>query len=334
MKERRRRQSAIGRMSLIAMGTPVLFIGMLTLGLIVLVSIFGLLFWGIHTFHSEPLQREFEAWADTLPVEAGMPQAYTVFSRVYLADDTSFYPETLLSEQLGVEILRTEVLCIRDGVLYAAFCEPKRSQEINEPWHLASLALDTMQAELLYMHEQPAKARIQVHSCDDYAERDAWYYDGVLCLNDGQNVVEWNMDSGTAETFAHDAYPFPTAHIWGEPDPEDRTRMTIRWNGGAAAVSLDDMAQGSEAITAILDKRDEVIWNGETHALDKAFTEYSVQHDGETLWVIVGCYAQNGETWAMFLRYDGMQERWLYAGRVHTSELLNWNVCRVIPVVE
>lgn len=334
MMEKEHRRCSLGKWMAIAVGTPLGIVLVAASALLLLAAVIVLIFWSVHTFHTEPMQKEFEAWAESLPVESEMPRAYSVFGRVYLADGTSLYPETLVAEKLGLELSDAHVLCIRDNVMYLALEDAEKERDVNEPWRLAALSLDTMQTEELFVLAEPAKAYMRLDSEKDYAELEAWYHDGKLCLNDGQTVVEWNLETGTAATVAHDEYRFPQASIRCIPDAGDATRAMLVRNGIESQITLAEMAEGSEAVSMILDRRDEVIWNDKTRMLDSALTAYSFQYDGTRLWAIVGMCATNGETWAMFLRYDVGQQRWLYAGCAYTGEKLRWNVCRVIPVVE
>lgn len=334
MMEKAHKRGLLWKWLTIAVGTPLGVIAVAALALLLLAAVIVLFFWSVHTFHTEPMQKEFKAWVESLPVEADMPRAYSVFGRVYLADGTSLYPETLLAEKLGLELSDAHVLCIWDNVMYLALEDAEKEHGVNEPWRLAALSLDAMQAEELFVLEKPAKAYMRLDSAKNYVDLEAWYHDGKLCLNDGRTVVEWNISTRSASTFAHETYNFPQASVRCIPDPGDATRATLVRNGIESQISIAEMAEKSEAAGMILARRDEVIWNDETRMLDSALTAYSFQHDGTSLWAIVGMYATNGETWAMFLRHDEGQQRWLYAGCAQTSEKLHWNVCRVIPVVE
>lgn len=332
--KKERREGTLRTWLTVLVGTPLGIATVVASVLLVLAAMVIVPFWAIHTFHTEPLQQEFMAWADGLPVETDMPRAYRVFGRVYLEDGSSLYPETLAAESLGLELSDAHVLCIRDNVMYLALEEAEKARGVNEPWHLAALSLDTMQAEELAVLEKPAKAYMRLDPAKDYADLEAWYHDGKICLNDGQTVIEWNLATRSYATFAHEAYAFPQPAIRCRPDAEDATRATLTCNGAEAQITLAAMAERSEAAAMILARQNEVIWNGETRMLDSAFTAYSFQHDGTSLWAIVGMHAMNGETWAMFLKYDEGETRWRYAGCAHTSEKLHWNVCHVIPVVE
>ena len=293
--------------ALVAIVVVPVLLGLLVLGL-----------WlGGDAFIYKPQRDAFAEWARTLPIQAEMP-AYVVDGTFHMTDGTEFYVETAIYKATGDK--DTDLVlpaCVRDRKLYVVYLvlNPKKDDGYP-PCRIAAIDLATQAVEVLYRMDAPGGLMTSVVT-EDYRQRRVWYADGIICLNDGEKVIAFDVTSGIATVHNAATYAYPQQEVWGEIREQDSTVLYLHMNGSEQRLTLGGMGEKNPAIRVVVQLMTEKAGKKDSR-FGEAFSPYGVQTVGDETWLLVRSVVHGTEGWMLFLRYDAAEDVWLYAGCEHS----------------
>ena len=215
-----------------------------------------------------------------------------------------------------------EVVCIFEDDVYFVY-------GASGDWVIASIDLQTKlwTDHYRFTHAENTYYTLQ-HDCA-YSERNGFYYDGQVYLNDFESVLIYNISSGQTclSDFGSAAFPELPA-VYSASLGEHSFKLHI--GEDAYSFELNDVAQNSNGISALNALKDKVIWDGKTSCLHNFFEELDIQVIGDRIYAQEPVLNFYGETYAVILEYNADTGTWLYIGSYCTGDIIARN-CYIIP---
>ena len=213
-----------------------------------------------------------------------------------------------------------EIYCVENGRVYFAYSYENSYQSRN--WCVASCGVSENDFQTHYVMHNAEKTYIPRHSIG-YAERDGYYYDGKIVLNDGKKVCVYDIAEKNATEHAIESYIFPQISIQSKYIDAE----TVIVN--ESKFTLKEMSKQSEAIAEIYALKDAHRWDGESR-IPQFFSNNSIQIHGNKIYAVGEIQNYVGEAYAVVLEYDEESGKWLYATAFFANDLI-YSRCYVIP---
>ncbi len=217
-----------------------------------------------------------------------------------------------------------EILCVSDQYVYFLYSE-------NDPsvhnWTIATVDRDSKAVQDQYTVSDPKTAYIPAIE-KPYAEKNVFYYDGNIVLNDFDTVYVYGINTKQVSQYRYVEYVFPQQEIYGEVIAPYTIELHI--GEQTQSVCLQDIAETSNAIATIYNFRNKKNWQGNTW-MPQFFLPSSIQTANDKIYAVgrFGGYA--GEGYGVILEYDVAQNKWMYLDYFHCDTLLRDG--RIIPFV-
>lgn len=283
--------------------------------IILIVAILGIaLFCFIKKNYENPLKNIREESSE-LPNYVVYGVLYSDYGRIYVPS---------ICEKKSKERYLDEIFCIKNGkayLMYADYSEGARC------WVLASVDLET--SELQTCCELPNAAKIfDVNFSNDYMERDGYYLEGKIVLNDRQTVLEYDVESQNLETYDYYEYDFPKCTVYGEYIDNETVQLNL--GNSIRRYTLEEMAEKSDSIAKIFALKNEKTWCGDSY-LYRFFADDNVQFIGDKVYTIGNCFNYSGQAYTVILEYDVEEDSWKYVTNCYTGNPASPYNCYVIP---
>ena len=215
-----------------------------------------------------------------------------------------------------------EVLCISGDDAYFVYGD-------SGNWVIASINLQTKlwTDHYKFTHAENTYYTVQ-HDCA-YSDRNGFYYDGQIYLNDFESVLIYNISGGQTSLSDFESVTFPKLPaVYSESLGEHSFKLHI--GDDAYSFKLNDVAQDSNGISALNALKDKAIWDGKTSCLHNFFEGADIQVIGDRIYALEPVLNFYGETYAIILEYNVDTGMWLYIGAYYTSDIITQN-CYIIP---
>lgn len=203
-------------------------------------------------------------------------------------------------------------LCIFKNRAYFICLE---SDQTNHYWSISSVDLNSLDIQTHFMFKNPAKAYSKYTSSEEYSERNSYYIDGKIVLNDFISVWEYDLNLSFSKEYSYDRYDFPIREIYGVTANDSAIKIhTPQWE---KTFTFYDMSQESVGISTIYSFKDRKMLNNRPYITD-FFNEKSVQYINEKIYAVGECKDRLGGAYAIILEYDRQQNKWKYVTGVYT----------------
>lgn len=214
-----------------------------------------------------------------------------------------------------------EIFCVADGKAVFVYTQQKA-------WILASVDLESKEYQELTRFENTATYyRRNIYG--EYSERNGYFRDGEIVLNDGKTVFSYDVSTGQTQTCAASGYAFPQRTVYGECT-EDKT-LNLHIDDSVYSFTLEDLAAGSEGLAKIVALKDKKNWD--KHSYLAGFVLFdTIRTDGERIYCVTAILDYLGYPHAVILEYDREQGVWQYVTKKFCGDNTYGN-CYVIPTV-
>lgn len=264
------------------------------------------------------LEKSFE----DIPSEAEHIPAYVIWNGVHTGDDLFWIPDSPCQEKerSGME----EVFCIHEEKIYFIY-DSYSDSVLDVDWIIASIDPKTEQLEKLCEFEQP-KEWYYVNQDVEFSERNGYYYEGQIVLNDHNTVVVYDIETGESARYDYDTYDFPNRTTYGNVIDEEILELNME--GAVLTFTLEEMAEKSPSLTAICALKDqprsgtrEKVW----------FLPNCVQVIDGRIYAALGLTNYDAGTHAIVMEYNRERDAWEYVFTDHILEARDGEVFYMIP---
>lgn len=202
-------------------------------------------------------------------------------------------------------------LCIFKDKAYFICTE---SDETNHFWSIASINLSSLEIQTHFKFQNPNVAYDKYANSEKYSERNSYYNNGKIVLNDFNSVWEYNLHTNSSKQYGYDEYDFYVSEIYGNT-VDDKT-IEIHKQNDKKTFTFYEMSEDSIGISTIYSFKDRKMWDGRPYITD-FFIENSVQYVNGKIYVIGECKDRTGGAYAVILEYDETQNKWKYITSVY-----------------
>ena len=250
--------------------------------------------------------------------------AYVLWGELYVGDSAVNIREICNEKGYILE----EVLCVKDGNIYFVCDVP-----FEENWCLAIGIVNLVTLDFQIKYKEPelflGKSYCPTYA-KDYKEKNGYYYNGKIVLNNQKDVVVYSVDSGEIQRYEYIEYEFPERFVYGKCI--DNHTIKLHLGNDVRQYTLEDMAADSKGIAQLYELKDQHTYDGSSYIYDLFASESSVQYIEDKVYIIGRCLNYIGNSGAVILEYDVEEERWIYV--VGKNIPLSQNIhmeCYVIP---
>ena len=251
---------------------------------------------------------------------------YVIYGSLITTDGTIDIQK--LCEKQIEDFILEEILCVYQGKVYFVYATPYGR---SERWVIGSVDLATEEVLAHCELIEPAEDYDVRAFAKDYKEKNGFFYEGKVVLNDHQKVMVYDLVRDEAKIVTNGAYEFPITEVYGEYVNQN----TIRVFHGSSSneYTLEDMAERSRGIEKLCALQEKKTWSNLSY-LDWFLSEYSVQMVNGKLYVVGQCYNAKGYAHMVVLQYDDEKDCWLYGGshRSAAGDIVHGR-CYVIPTI-
>jgi hypothetical protein len=263
----------------------------------------------------------FDASFQEVDSEVDRIPAVVVYGMLYAGDATLNVAQLCRNENKSSSF--KEVFCIMHGKVYFVYSV---FDGLNYNWILASADIKTAVLENLCSFSN-AKTSYLVKQKSDYKERNGYYANGQITLNDFETVFIYDIASGYVDSYKYEEYVFPQTKVLGEI--VDSNTIALYTDGCKQTFSLSKMADDSKGIEKILELKNEKTWNG-TPRLSHFLGQNSIQIIGDEIYAIGECLNFSGEAYAVILEYDQETRLWRFASTFFSGDTV-FRSCYLVP---
>lgn len=280
---------------------------------ILFAGIYGVLF-GLPRVLFDASLQEVDSETDRIP-------AVVVYGTLYTEDATLDVAQLCRNENKNSSF--KEVLCVVQGKAYFVYSV---SDELKCNWILASVDLKTAVLENICSFSD-VKTSYLLKQDSVYKERNGYYANGQIILNDLETVFIYDIDSECVNSYKYEEYIFPEAKIMGEI--VDSNTIALYTEGSKQTFSLSKMSDDSKGIEKVYELKNKRTWNG-TPCLSHFFGQNSMQIIGDEIYAIGECLNFSGEAYAVILEYDRETRLWRFASIIFSGDTVYRN-CYLVP---
>ena len=262
---------------------------------------------------SNPL-RNISSETDSAP-------SIVVYGTLYTKGET--VPISQLCKERNKNYHLYDVFCVVKGRAYFVFADRNEASRI---WAIGSINLSTKE---FYEHSRFRNAQEVYHHdhSSPYKDRNGYYLDGKIILNDKMTVWTYDIDSEVANSCSYEKYDFPYLHTTGEAI--NAHGLSVKAATLDESFTLHEMSQNSESIARIaaLDKKK--TWNGESY-LQGFFSDNCVQEINGYIYAIGSCLNYWGGSYAVILQYMPKDGVWQYVTSTFADDSAHIS-CYLVP---
>ncbi|MBQ4563440.1 MAG: hypothetical protein IJA58_03040 [Lachnospiraceae bacterium] len=264
-------------------------IGCMLLGGIIVMGFFG-------------IRKAMDYRIEALQTETSESPAFVAYDTLYYRGNRIEFDQ--LTGKNTESVAFKEVVVIKDERIWFV-CQGWKKDTEEERWHLASVAQDG--------------SDFQTHYCAEFGgAEDRWFYnDGQIVLSDGIKLVEYDMESGTAEERTASDHAFPTELITAEI--KDAETIVFANQGENKQFTVADGEKGSAVFRTMMTWRGKKTAVGDSYLVD-LFD--NVQMVGEKIYIICRVLNWHGETYALIYEYDIETNTCKYAGSYFMGDVI------------
>ncbi|MBQ8399262.1 MAG: helix-turn-helix transcriptional regulator [Clostridia bacterium] len=259
---------------------------------------------------------------ENLPSDTRQPAAVMCTYTLHCGKEAlSFFEnEELVPKNLG---RLGEVYAVIAGkVYYSMYSCGYENDRPYEMRYIVSVDTDGTNQEVLYTgrfaYDRFNEVSLQFSNpTEKYSARMGYFYDGCIVLNDLQQVVEYNIQTGKARSFDYSSYSFPENTVSYQREG-DAFLLTV--DGEEKKLTPAAPGRAGHSASKIFSRKDQTTWDG-TKRLDWIFG-YAQDVNGQSY--IIGSYLNySGETYMVIFEYRG--ETLYYADSFFNWDVLNEN---------
>lgn len=266
------------------------------------------------------IKKNFENPLKNIPQESSEIPSYVAYGSLY-SDYGKTYVNSICRKN-GYYLL--EILCVKDGKVYFIY---SGAYEEKYYWMIGDIDLVTLEFHKCYDMADPAES-YEIQFWKNYKERNGYYLDGKIVLNDHQTVLEYDIESQNLQTYDYHDYNFPKRAVYGEYIDYEAVRLNLE--DSVRTYTLEEMAEKSDSIAQILALKEKKIWCGDSY-LWHFFTDDNLQFIGDKVYTIGNCFNYWGEAFAVMFEYDVQEDSWKYVTSYHMGSPARPYNCYVIP---
>ncbi len=246
----------------------------------------------------------------------------------YVANGILYYEDkqidvSKLCKRTNSDYSLTEIICFYGERIYFVYSSVT---ETNHEWSIAYIDVNSMDVTTVCTMFD-VKTAYKRNNISDFRERNSFYYNGELVLNDFTQILVYNIESNSTKQFIYSDYVFPDRSIYGECLDSHTIKLH---NGDVSSVfSLQDMAKTNDSISKIYSLNSKNTWDN-TSYLANFFSEYSVQVYEDYIYAVGNCLNFAGESYGIILFYDNQTNTWQYMTSVFAGDSAHSN-CYIVP---
>ncbi len=215
-----------------------------------------------------------------------------------------------------------EVFCISKSSVY--FTCTSATKEKRD-WIVMCWDYKTNELKELFTLSD-ANTVYSINISSEYKERNGYFYDRKIVLNDFLNVITYDITTHVLNEYEYEEYVFP--NLFCQSEVLDSNTIRINIGNESRTFTLEYMASHSKGINVIYSLRDKHTWN-KTQCLSSFFNPSSIQVVNDKIYAVGGCLNFSGESYAVFLEYDLKNESWLFIEKAYAGNPV-YNKCYVI----
>lgn len=200
----------------------------------------------------------------------------------------------------------SEIFCINDEKAY--FVHGKVSETGMKRWYLESYDLNTEEFRTCCVLDD-AEDWYQRNFSKDYKERDGYYKDGKIVLNNKKTVLVFDIDSQDVQKYLYEEYEFPEQEAYGECVEYDTIRIVA--DGKEELWNLEKMAETSTSIDKLSTFKSKMIGTNISYT-ERFFTKDCVQCIEDKIYCCGFGFNYAGEGYSIILEYDTECDIWKY----------------------
>ena len=216
-----------------------------------------------------------------------------------------------------------DVFCVQNEKVYFMFADRNKAART---WVIGSIDINT---EAFYEHCRFSDAQeVYRHNhSSPYNNRNGYYIDGRIVLNDRVTVLSYDITSQHVYTYPYDDYDFPHTYIVGEAT--STSEISIKTGTINKSFTLQEMAENSESIADIVELDQEKTWSGATY-LQGFFSDNCVQRIDGHIYAVGSCLNYWGSSYAVILHYEPERGIWQYVSSVFADDTAHIS-CYLVP---
>lgn len=232
-----------------------------------------------------------------------------------------------LAQKQNEEYYASAVFCIYDNRIYYVISHAELAK-----WYIASCCLNNTNDFKIHTELPNTPALYPVgYNNEDYKKKSGFYYNNKIVLNNGTDLLEYDLIIGSTNMYDADSYTFPSDTVIG--NVLDGQTVEIRENGIVTTYTLNDMAETCSDIAQIIELKDKKRWDG-LPCLDfeTCFYENGLISINNRILLIGRCYSFSGDAFAFVLEYNIEKSEWKYVNGYHAGDNVA-TYSTIIPII-
>lgn len=248
--------------------------------------------------------------------ETGDIPTYVVYGNLHLPNKTIDISRICRKQNENYSL--GEIFGVVDGKVYCACSE--NVKPIHN-WLIISIDLETSELSVCcrfldvndYYDERPY---------DEYINRNGYYHEGKIVLNDYETVLTYEIEGGEVCEFAFDSYEFPKRTVYRE-GKSDQT-MALHLNGEIYNFTLQEMAEKSNGISAIYALRNKKGWDDFSY-LVSFLSPDTVQVINDEIYSFECILNYWGTSIGIILKYDQGSNVWQFVTQCIVGDNISYH---------
>lgn len=258
---------------------------------------------------------------DAIPCSQQHLPYYVINGTLY--KENALVDVSALCKKYNEQFSLKDVLCISNKVAYSV-CSIPTEGGVN--WVVVSVDIENkvvneactlFDARIVYWHDHVSQ----------YSERNGYYHDGKIVLNDFVTVLVYDLETGNISQYDYEGFSFPPRLVYGQCI--DSQTVQLHQGDTIETFTLQDMAENDEGISKLYAMKSRKTW-GKTGYLDGFFSESSVQVADEHIYAVGSCLNFSGESYGVILIFEQQSRVWEY-GTARFSGDSAHRSCYVVP---